>query len=142
MNVLAMRRHRTIRQVIYPLTGLALPYTVDFSSLGNGGLPSPWRGATWTILSGAATNTPTLGTEELTDQQPRCHQGAGSQHGHRICWRFECFQRQRVRAERRRGHYLRLPGRSGVCVDRCSGERRRRLLADPICPDTPTIQLT
>jgi hypothetical protein len=47
-------------------------YTVDtnnydFSVLSNGSLPSGLTGATWSITSGQAANTPTLGAELLTD---------------------------------------------------------------------------
>lgn len=47
-------------------------YTVDtnnydFSVLSNGALPSGLTGATWSITSGQASNSPTLGAELLTD---------------------------------------------------------------------------
>ena len=38
-----------------------LPYTFDPSALGDGALPSPWSGATWTIASGKVINTPNEG---------------------------------------------------------------------------------
>jgi len=45
-----------------------LPLTIDFTVLGDGGLPSSLLGPTWAIASGVAVNTPTLGpTELLTD---------------------------------------------------------------------------
>lgn len=40
-----------------------LPYTLDFSTLANGAMPAPFTGATWTIASGEAKNTP--GSTEL-----------------------------------------------------------------------------
>jgi hypothetical protein len=48
--------------------GFSLPYSVDFSVLGDGALPSPFTGATWAVASGKAVNTPvTLGAEKLTN---------------------------------------------------------------------------
>lgn len=49
------------------LGGSLLPLTIDFSSLANGSLPASLSGATWSIVSGKAVNTPILGTELLTD---------------------------------------------------------------------------
>lgn len=40
-----------------------LPYSIDFSALADGALPSGWTGSTWAIASGKAVNTPTLGAE-------------------------------------------------------------------------------
>jgi len=45
----------------------SLPYEIDFSILGDGVLPSPWVGSTWAISSGVVANTPTMGSELLTD---------------------------------------------------------------------------
>jgi hypothetical protein len=44
-----------------------LPYTLDFSTLGDGALPAIWTGPTWAISGGLALNTPTLDGELLTD---------------------------------------------------------------------------
>lgn len=46
---------------------LALPYTFDPSSLGDGPLPSPWSGSTYSISGGVVVNSPALGAELLTD---------------------------------------------------------------------------
>jgi hypothetical protein len=46
--------------------GIRLPYSLDFSALGDGDLPGEWTGATWAISSGVAVNTPTVGSEILT----------------------------------------------------------------------------
>lgn len=46
---------------------LSLPYLVDFTTLGNGGLPAPWSSPTWSVLSGQVINAPTLGNDLLTD---------------------------------------------------------------------------
>lgn len=40
-----------------------MPYIVNFANYGDGALPSPFLGSTWTIASGKAKNTPTLGSE-------------------------------------------------------------------------------
>lgn len=58
------------QQFLYPGRGgvSILPYSVDFSTLSDGALPSGWLGATWQISSGVAKNTPTLsGSELLSD---------------------------------------------------------------------------
>lgn len=47
--------------------GGLLPLSVDFSTLPNGSLPAVFSGSTWSIVSGKAINTPTLGAELLTD---------------------------------------------------------------------------
>jgi hypothetical protein len=47
--------------------GFTLPYSVDFSALADGALPSIWEGAAWRVESGKATNTVTEGNELLTD---------------------------------------------------------------------------
>jgi len=44
-----------------------LPLDIDFSTLEDGALPEPLVGATWAVSSGVAVNTPTLGSELLTD---------------------------------------------------------------------------
>lgn len=44
-----------------------VPYSVDFSTLANGSLPSRFTGATWSIATGVAINTPTEGSELLTN---------------------------------------------------------------------------
>ncbi|MBK7179770.1 MAG: hypothetical protein IPH82_21760 [Chloroflexi bacterium] len=46
---------------------IALPYEIDFASLDDGYLPAPFVGSTWAIVGGVAVNTPTLGSELLTD---------------------------------------------------------------------------
>ncbi len=43
--------------------GGILPINLDFSAFGDGALPSPLTGATWTISGGSALNTPNPGTE-------------------------------------------------------------------------------
>jgi hypothetical protein len=45
----------------------SLPYSVDFSTLADGPLPSRLSGATWAISSGKAVNTPTLLGELVAD---------------------------------------------------------------------------
>ncbi len=46
----------------------SLPFTQDMSVFADGGLPYPWRNeGTWEISGGLGVNTPTLGTEILTD---------------------------------------------------------------------------
>lgn len=40
-----------------------IPYSVDFSTLSDGGLPARFSGSTWSINTGVALNTPTLGDE-------------------------------------------------------------------------------
>jgi hypothetical protein len=47
------------------LTGIKgfFPYSIDFSLLEDGVLPTPWIGATWTIAGGVAKNTPGAGVE-------------------------------------------------------------------------------
>lgn len=45
----------------------SLPYSVDFSTQPDGALPADWTAPTWTIASGAAKNTPTLGQELVTN---------------------------------------------------------------------------
>lgn len=49
--------------------GISLPYTFDPSALSDGALPSVWEGGadTWQISGGVVVNTPTLGSELLTD---------------------------------------------------------------------------
>jgi len=47
--------------------GFRVPYTIDFTALPDGALPSGLTGATWAISSGAAINTPTLGDEIILD---------------------------------------------------------------------------
>lgn len=48
--------------------GGVLPFSQDFSALGDGALPSIWKGSsTITISSGQAVNSPTLGSELLTN---------------------------------------------------------------------------
>jgi hypothetical protein len=48
--------------------GFKLPYSVDFSTLSDGALPSPFIvGATWTVSGGKAVNTPTLGANLVTN---------------------------------------------------------------------------
>jgi hypothetical protein len=47
--------------------GFRLPYSVDFSTLADGALPSAFQGATWAISGGKAVNTPTLGDELFSD---------------------------------------------------------------------------
>jgi hypothetical protein len=47
--------------------GISLPYTFDPSALGDGALPAPWVGSTFSVASGIITNAPTLGEELLTD---------------------------------------------------------------------------
>jgi hypothetical protein len=44
-----------------------LPYTVSFAPLGSGPMPGWFSGTTWSVSSGVAINTPTLGTELLTN---------------------------------------------------------------------------
>lgn len=44
-----------------------LPYSIDFSTLSDGALPATFSGASWTIASGKAVNTPTAGAELLTN---------------------------------------------------------------------------
>jgi len=44
-----------------------LPYSVDFSALGDGVLPSPWDGATWAIDTGQVKNTPVPGSDVWTN---------------------------------------------------------------------------
>lgn len=39
-----------------------LPINIDFTTLADGGLPTSFTGATWTIATAKAINTPTLGT--------------------------------------------------------------------------------
>ena len=43
------------------MDGKKTSYTFDFTGLSDGALPSPLTGSTWTIASGAALNTPTMG---------------------------------------------------------------------------------
>ncbi len=45
----------------------AFPYMIDFSTLANGAMPAPFSGANWAISSGALINTPTIGSNLLTD---------------------------------------------------------------------------
>jgi hypothetical protein len=47
--------------------GGEIGYTIDFSTLPNGSLPGALPGATWSVVSGRAYNSPSLGTETLTD---------------------------------------------------------------------------
>lgn len=48
--------------------GFSLPYSVDFTALPDGALPSVFRGATWAISGGVAVNTPIyIGDEMLID---------------------------------------------------------------------------
>lgn len=47
--------------------GFTLPYSVDFSTLADGALPSPLSGITWGVYTGKAVNTPTEGLDLLTD---------------------------------------------------------------------------
>lgn len=44
---------------------VTLPYSVDFSALPNGVLPSGWLGPTWAVSGGQAICTPTLSDEVL-----------------------------------------------------------------------------
>lgn len=45
----------------------ATAYDYDFSGMSNGALPAGLSGSTWAIASGQAANSPTLGSELLTD---------------------------------------------------------------------------
>jgi len=49
--------------------GSSVPPTIDidFTALSDGALPATLTGSTWTISGGAAVNTPSLGSEMLTD---------------------------------------------------------------------------
>jgi hypothetical protein len=47
--------------------GFSLPYTVDFATISDGGLPPVFSGATWSVSSGKASNIPTTGNDLLTD---------------------------------------------------------------------------
>jgi hypothetical protein len=51
------------------LTGgnLRYPYSVDFSTLADGALPSRLTGATWAVSGGKAINTPGVSAEKLTN---------------------------------------------------------------------------
>lgn len=53
--------------LMIPRKAAARVYSVDFSTLADGSLPSEFTGATWTISSGVAVNTPTLGEELFTN---------------------------------------------------------------------------
>ena len=57
------RLHRRFWPVMFGQGGFRLPYSVDFSTLSDGALPSKFTGATWAVVSGKAVNTPTLGGE-------------------------------------------------------------------------------
>jgi hypothetical protein len=54
-----------------------LPLSIDFSTKPDGTLPYPLSGSTWSIASGKAVNTPTLGTELLTDPGLEANYTAG-----------------------------------------------------------------
>jgi hypothetical protein len=45
----------------------SLPYSVDFSTLPDGPLPSRFTGSTWAVVGGKAINAPLLGNEMVTD---------------------------------------------------------------------------
>ena len=47
--------------------GSVLPINQDFSALPDGPLPAAFTGSTWTIASGLAVNTPSVGAELLTN---------------------------------------------------------------------------
>lgn len=44
-----------------------LPIDIDFTTLDDGALPSPLAGSTWAVVGGKAVNTPTGGSNLLTD---------------------------------------------------------------------------
>ena len=46
---------------------VSVVYDVDFTGMSNGALPAPLNGSTWAIASGKAINSPTYGSELLTD---------------------------------------------------------------------------
>jgi len=48
-------------------TKAVIPVSLDFSTLGDGALPSPLTGATWAISGGKAINTPTETPVTVTD---------------------------------------------------------------------------
>lgn len=59
------------------VSGAVLPYSVDFTTLSDGALPPRFTGATWSISSGKAINTPSLGAELLTDPGLEANYTAG-----------------------------------------------------------------
>lgn len=62
--------------------GVALPINLDFTALSDGALPAPLVGATWTIVSGQAVNTPTRGTNMLADaDMEAANLNSWAQHG-------------------------------------------------------------
>jgi predicted GH43/DUF377 family glycosyl hydrolase len=62
---MARLRDRKFLAVMMNQAGFRLPYSVDFSTLADGVLPSQFTGSTWAVSSGKAVNTPTLGSELL-----------------------------------------------------------------------------
>lgn len=47
--------------------GFSLPYSIDFSTLADGALPSVFLNSGWSVSSGKAVNNPTPGAEMLAD---------------------------------------------------------------------------
>lgn len=59
--------HSLARNLLLLFANSGLPVDIDFSALADGDLPATLLGSTWAISSGAAVNTPTLGSELLAD---------------------------------------------------------------------------
>lgn len=67
MYPLASRRQIGGLGVAAGAGGITLPYTFDPSALGDGALPAPWVAPTFSISSGVVINSPSFGSELLTD---------------------------------------------------------------------------